>query len=354
MESGMDERDQWIIQALQFDGRASFERIGRAVGLPAQTVARRYQRLRADRTVRVVGRSPYWAVGATPWLLRIQCTPDRADRIALALAERTATTWVRTSGGGEIVCGLRAGSPEEEENLLTRLDRTPRVVGFTAYCILHRFRAGRAPWRGWPAPLDPAAVALLTADQPPTPHPAAPDRAEPTGRGQPADPPQDSGRRRRPELTPVDLHILAELGVDGRTPVSDLAARVGVSESAVRRRLRALQEAGVLHFEVDFDPRAVGMRTEAMLWLTVPPSALAEVGDTLAGHPDVSFAAATSGPVPLAVSLLLPDLSAVYAHLTGTVGALPAVSRADTTIFARTWKRQGGPPLSGVPRRSPG
>ncbi|MEO3746002.1 Lrp/AsnC family transcriptional regulator [Plantactinospora sp. B5E13] len=174
MENVLDERDQWIVQALQLDGRASFEQIGRALGLPAQTVARRYQRLRADGTVRVVGRSPYWAVGGTPWLLRIQCTPDRADRIASALAGHPATTWVRTSGGGEIVCGLRAGSAEEEENLLTRLDRTPRVVGFAAYCILHRFRAGRAPWRGWPAPLDPAAAARLTADQPEPSTDAAP------------------------------------------------------------------------------------------------------------------------------------------------------------------------------------
>jgi DNA-binding Lrp family transcriptional regulator len=326
----MDERDQWIIQALQVDGRASFERIGRAVGLPAQLVARRYQRLRAEGTVRVVGWSPYWAVGATPWLLRIRCTPDRTDRVARALAAQPATTWVRTSGGGEIVCGLRAATPGEEEQLLANLDRTPRVVSVAASCVLHRFRAGRAPWRGWPSPLGPDRVALLAPDESTS---RRPERAD----------------GRRPELGAVDRRLLAELGVDGRTPVSDLAARAGVSESAARRRLRVLRETGVVRFEVDFDPRAVGLRTEAMLWLTVPPSALAEVGDALAGHPDVTFAAATSGPVPLAVSLLLPDPSAVYTHLIDTVGAFSAVTGASTTIFTRTYKRQGGPPLWPTP-----
>lgn len=350
METVIGPHDQWIIQALQLDGRASFERIGRAVGLPAQTVARRYRRMRAAGTVRVVGRSPYWAVGATPWLLRIRCTPDRTDRLARALAGQRATTWVRAGAGGEIVCGLRAGTPDEEERLLAALDRTPRVVNLAAYRILHRFRDGRSPWHGWPAPLGAERAALLAPGTPPAPTPDTP-----AGPGSPP------GRPRRPELGGVDRGLLTALAVDGRTPVSDLAVRVGVSESAARRRLRALCAAGILHFEVDFDPRAVGLRTEAMLWLTVAPSALAAVGDTLAAHPDVTFAAATSGPVSLAVSVLLPDPPAVYAHLTGTVGRIPAVTRADTTIFTRTYKRRGDPPvpppapgvrsLSGVPRR---
>ncbi|MFJ8363562.1 hypothetical protein [Streptomyces sp. NPDC093984] len=50
-----------------------------------------------------------------------------------------------------------------------------------------------------------------------------------------------------------------------------------------------------------------------MLWLTVAPAALAEVGHALASHPEVRFAAAISGQANIVAATLRPgngDLSA--------------------------------------------
>jgi Lrp/AsnC family leucine-responsive transcriptional regulator len=52
--------------------------------------------------------------------------------------------------------------------------------------------------------------------------------------------------RKRIELDDIDRHILAELSDDGRLSNVELADRVGLSPSPCLRRVRRLEEAGVI------------------------------------------------------------------------------------------------------------
>jgi len=49
-----------------------------------------------------------------------------------------------------------------------------------------------------------------------------------------------------PESDPIDLQILALLQEDGRRPVTDIAQRVALSATAVKRRIERLEAAGVI------------------------------------------------------------------------------------------------------------
>ena len=51
----LDAVDRALIHALHLDGRAPFTKIGDVLGVSTQTVARRYRRLRAEASLRVVG-----------------------------------------------------------------------------------------------------------------------------------------------------------------------------------------------------------------------------------------------------------------------------------------------------------
>jgi DNA-binding Lrp family transcriptional regulator len=51
----LDDIDRGLIHALHVDARAPFSRIGGVLGVSTQTVARRYQRLRAEAGLRVIG-----------------------------------------------------------------------------------------------------------------------------------------------------------------------------------------------------------------------------------------------------------------------------------------------------------
>ncbi|MFD9712706.1 Lrp/AsnC ligand binding domain-containing protein [Streptomyces sp. NPDC060006] len=63
------------------------------------------------------------------------------------------------------------------------------------------------------------------------------------------------------------------------------------------------------------------------------PSALAEVGNALAGHPESGFAAATTGQADIVASVVCRDSGASYTYLSGRIAGLDGVgpSRAPSS-----------------------
>ncbi|WP_030244973.1 Lrp/AsnC family transcriptional regulator [Streptomyces sp. NRRL S-350] len=338
MESDYDELDRRLVHALQIDGRAPFSTVAAVLGASDRTVARRYARLRASGAVRVLGGVDPVALGAELWLLRVRCAPSAAVAVAEALARRPDTSWVSlTSGGTEITCTVRAETEADSEALLlARLPRTPRVEGVSAHSVLHTFYGGPDSLIAKIGPLAPAAVAAL--------HPAAPAHRLPPDRLPPDRLPPDRLPPDRLPPGPVrlddgDRRLLAALGTDGRAGFEELAAVTGWSPTTVRRRMTELRERGVLYLDIDCDPRLLGVGTRTLLWISVAPPYLEEAGRALAGHPEVAFACATTGPTNLYATVVCADQRALYRYLTTRVAALPAVTHVETAPSIKTVKQ---------------
>ncbi|MEV1171945.1 AsnC family transcriptional regulator [Nonomuraea sp. NPDC049784] len=316
----LDEVDRGLLHALEVDGRASFSRIGEVLGVSDQRVARRYRRLRSSGMARVVGAVDGHRLGYESWVLRLQCTPDAAVSIAEALGRRSDTFWVQLlSGGTEISCSaIQRTAKERQSLLLGRLARTDRVLSVTAHRRLHMFVGGRVGWVG-PAALSPEQVAALEAGRVFTGH----------GGDEPI------------TLGPGDDALLEALSRDGRTGYADLAAVTGWSESTVRRRMEQLCAAGAIFFHLDALPALLGKRVEAQLWMSVPPAELDKTGQAMAGHPEVAFVGATTGPSNLFATVVCDDDAAFYRYLTESLGALPAIGHIETAPIIRTIKRFG-------------
>ncbi|MCG6497119.1 Lrp/AsnC family transcriptional regulator [Kitasatospora sp. A2-31] len=334
----LDELDRGLLHALHVDGRAPFRRIAEVLGVSDQTVARRYHRLRADDGVRVVGRTRARMLGEVDWLTRVRCVPDAAGAIAEALARRPETSWVSLlSGGGEIICNTRSPArPDREELLLGKLPKTPQVLSVSAHYLLRTFVGGTSAWSGRTSALSAAQVARLQA--------GAGDGAGAGPMDGAVDGPAASVPAARPVpavLDGLDRGLLAALAVDGRTPLAELASRTGGSEATVRRRLAALTRSGLLHFDVDVQPRLLGFEVEAFCWLTVHPGRLTAVAQAVADHPEVGFAAATTGPTNLAAGLVCRDIEAFYDYLTDRLGGLEGVVTLESAPVVRSVKRAG-------------
>ncbi|MCB5170097.1 AsnC family transcriptional regulator [Streptomyces bambusae] len=320
--SVLDEFDRALVQALVIDGRAPFSRLAEVLGFTDQKVVRRYRRLRGDGLVRVIG-VPYGRrVGLFESWVRVQCAPDAALPVAEALARRPDTAWVSLgSGGTEIHCITKARSREDRDDLLLeKLPRTRRVTGISAHTLLRMF-AGGPHWVG---------ADLLSAGQ------QARLRA-----GRPSFAP-DAARPPVPHvLDAAERAMLAVLGRDGRAGYPELAAAAGLSETTARRRLAQLREGGALYFDVEVIPRQLGFHTVATLLLTVPPARLAAVGQALAGHPEVPFAAAVTGAANLLAVAVCRDTDALYAYLTERIGGVEGVRQVETIPTLRNLKRAG-------------
>ena len=73
------------------------------------------------------------------------------------------------------------------------------------------------------------------------------------------------------KLDPIDRKILSLLQADGRMSINDLAAQVGLSPSPCLRRVKLLEEAGVIDRYVAVLSQArvgLGLNMFARVWLT--------------------------------------------------------------------------------------
>ena len=320
-----DRLDRSLVQALQLDGRAPFSRIAEVLGVSEQTVARRYRRLRGEGLLRVVGLVDPRAVGGAEWMVRVGCRPGGVGRLAEALARRDDVSWVTLSAGGsEIVCSVRSRSAEQrDELLLQRLPATSQVLSMDVYAVLHRFAGGASTdWTGYGEVLSRDQIQALEATR------LTLDPAE-AGPDEPV------------TLRPEDGPLLDELAVDGRVSYAALAKAAGTSVGRVTRRVETLLRTGILYFDLDVASGLMGFTAPAYLWMTVEPASLAATGQELAAHPEVSFAAAVSGPANLAASILCRDLEDLYRYVSTKISAASGLRQLEISPVLRRTKQAG-------------
>jgi DNA-binding Lrp family transcriptional regulator len=333
--SQIDEVDRQLLHALVVAPRASFRLLAAVLGVSDQTIARRYRRLAETIDLRVTGLIHGARAGWVDWIVRLQVAPGSAQRIADSLAQRPDTRWVRLySGGTEIVCTLQARTAEQRNALFLRgLPGSRHVTAITAQSILHEFSP--VAYVSYTRTLSADQVAALLEAAPEQ----QPDWLDEAGRPG-ADqawvvPPADTETLLRPEDDP----LLAELTRDGRTPVADLAAVTHWHESTVRRRIEELRKAGLLYFDVDVDESAFGINANVMLWLKIAPASLEEAGRTIAAHPEIPFAGATTGATNLVASAVFRDTRELYAYLTTRLADLPGLQSVESAPIIGTFKR---------------
>lgn len=342
--SQLDEVDRQLLHALLLAPRASFRVLAGVLGVSDQTVARRYRRLADTARLRVFGLVNGPRAGWADWLVRLQATPGSVQRIAETLAQRPDTRWVRLySGGTEIVCTLQARTPEQRNALFLRgLPGSRHVTAITAQSILHVFTP--VAYVGLAGGLSDAQLAALREAVPE--HQLALSAIAPFGETSfEAGPAPAAGRPWIPSSTTVlrdeDDPLLAELARDGRTAVADLAAATHWHESTVRRRIEELRQAGLLYFDIDVDDSVLGVGANVMLWLKIEPACLDAAGRALAAHPEIPFAAATTGATNLAASAIFRDTRQLYAYLTTRLAELPGLQSVESAPIIGTVKRIG-------------
>jgi DNA-binding Lrp family transcriptional regulator len=315
--STIDALDRKIIQSLYLEPRASFSRLSEVLGASEQTIARRYRRLFDARVVRVVGQVDSERLGQSDWVVRIRCAPGSAPTVANRLAEHPDTAWVQlTSGGTEIFSTIHSRNREVRTPLLlTQLSVGRQVVALEAYCLLHIFSAGAsAPQAS--DDLSPAEIRQLLS----------PGRNKVAVEGSAA------------TLQDADWPLVEALAEDGRAAYRQLAERIHWHESTVRRRVDELVTAGVLSFDVDLDTEAFGLRSPALLWMSVVPAGLAGVGQALAERPEIKFVAATTGSTNLVAAVVCEDDRSLYDFITGEIAALDGLTHVETAPVMRAVK----------------
>lgn len=140
-----------------------------------------------------------------------------------------------------------------------------------------------------------------------------------------------------------DLKILELLQIDSRISNSDLADAVGMSTSALWRRVRALEEAGVIdRYGAVVNPTAMGLSFEAIVHVQLTrhdPDKIVKFIQAVEASPEVQDCFATTGQADYHLRVLCADLAQYNQFLEGFLFRLPAVASAQTNVILRAVKR---------------
>jgi DNA-binding Lrp family transcriptional regulator len=151
-----------------------------------------------------------------------------------------------------------------------------------------------------------------------------------------------------PPLDAIDRRILAELQKDGRMTNVELARRAGISAPPCLRRVRRLEEAGVIRgYHADSDPQRLGW--EIVFFAIVgldsqKESVLSAFEQLVATWPEVRECHMIRGGGDFLLKLVARD-TAHENQLTQRLTGAPTVSRVQTLQTIRTSRMLAGVPL---------
>ncbi|MCB1361282.1 MAG: Lrp/AsnC family transcriptional regulator [Rhodobacter sp.] len=149
-------------------------------------------------------------------------------------------------------------------------------------------------------------------------------------------------------LEEQDWKLLDLLQQDARLSNQELADRVGLSASSCWRRVRALEEAGVIRaYRAELDASRAGLGFHAILHLTLTRHSR-EIVDRFTAevmrHDEVLDCYATTGAMDYHLRVQCRDLDAFNAFMERTLFRLDGIAQVQTHLVLRHVKSRGNLP----------
>ncbi len=139
----------------------------------------------------------------------------------------------------------------------------------------------------------------------------------------------------RSKLDEIDLRILTELQSDGRMTNVELASRVGISPPPCLRRVRALEEAGVITgYRALLDERKLGIEVVCFAFVHLASQAEADLAAFQERIRDWSLVRecwTLSGDIDFILKCVAADLKA-FQDFVADLTALPNVRNVRTAL----------------------
>lgn len=147
----------------------------------------------------------------------------------------------------------------------------------------------------------------------------------------------------------IDIQILRELQTDGRMTNVELAQRVGLTAPPCLRRVRALEESGVItsyHAELDAVSLGFGITVFAMVSLRSQAESDLEAFEShVAALPEVRECYMLNGEIDFILKIVARDLQSFQRFLTSRLTSAPNVSSVKTSLTIRRSKNTVGVPI---------
>jgi DNA-binding Lrp family transcriptional regulator len=154
---------------------------------------------------------------------------------------------------------------------------------------------------------------------------------------------------RRIRLDRIDRRILQCLQEDGRMTNVDLAKRVGITAPPCLRRVRALEEAGLIRgYHAALAPEALGFPVTVFAQVGLASQAESDLQafeDLVRGWPEVREAHMLAGETDFLLKIVATDWDSYQRFLSARLTSAPNVAHVKSALTLRVSKAEPGVPL---------
>ena len=151
---------------------------------------------------------------------------------------------------------------------------------------------------------------------------------------------------RRIKLDPIDRRILQSLQAEGRITNVELARRAGISAPPCLRRVRALEEAGIIRgYHADLAPEALGYGVTVFAQVGLASQAEADLKafeQLIATWPEVREAHMLTGETDFLLKIVAADWDSYQRFLSAKLTSAPNVSHVKSALTLRVSKGRAG------------
>ena len=144
------------------------------------------------------------------------------------------------------------------------------------------------------------------------------------------------------ELDDIDRRIVAVLQAEGRLPMVDLAEKVGLSPTPCQRRVKRLEEDGVIaRYAALVSPQAMGLGLQALVQITLDDHSektVAAFEAAIRARPEVVACYAVTGDMDFQVHVLAPDLASFSEFAMKALLRMPGVKGTRSSFIMQAVK----------------
>ena len=137
-------------------------------------------------------------------------------------------------------------------------------------------------------------------------------------------------------LDAIDHKILRELQVDARISTVDLAARVGLSATPCARRVKRLEDSGVIQgYAAKINPSAMGLAICVVVSVRLGkqgPEGAGEFLREVAKRPEITECLLVTGNIDYLLRVWVKDIAALRNFISNVLQSIPSVAETSTMV----------------------
>jgi Lrp/AsnC family transcriptional regulator for asnA, asnC and gidA len=140
------------------------------------------------------------------------------------------------------------------------------------------------------------------------------------------------------QLDKTDQAIVSQLQYDGRKPYTEIAVELGLTEGAVRRRVKRMSDEGILQIVGIVEPQFLEWNAAGMIGVSVQAGRVEEVGEQIAQFPEVTYLFMASGGFDLFVEVYCRNREHFVSFLSNKLQQIPGVERTESFMILKMFK----------------